>query len=195
MDERQSELERFHSLIAEPLHQFLSQAITGDAPPDRERTNRLLETLPSITERELEKLGHRDSACSICMQPFLAILAEEESASVMMSPAFFSEELGVTQLNQPWQCGHLFCKRDITKWIKTGKLTCPMCRKSFLEHGNEPQLQSWGESDPNAEIHVFTTDGNGLVDLEHFLSAQESAQRRDNSGDDSIQHEYSGMYS
>lgn len=70
-----------------------------------------------------------------------------------------------------------------------------MCRKSFLEHGNEPQLQSWGESDPNAEIHVFTTDGNGLVDLEHFLSAQESAQRRDNSGDDSIQHEYSGMYS
>jgi len=48
---------------------------------------------------------------------------------------------------------------------------------------------------------VFTTDGNGngLVDLEHFLSgirsAQESAQRRDNSGDDSIEHEYSGMYS
>jgi len=76
-----------------------------------------------------------------------------------------------------------------------------MCRKSFLEHGNEPQLQPWGESDPNAEMHVFTTDGNGngLVDLEHFLSgirsAQESAQRRDNSGDDSIEHEYSGMYS
>lgn len=47
------------------------------------------------------------------MQPFLAILAEEESASVMMSPAFFSEELGVTRLNQPWQCGHLFCKREL----------------------------------------------------------------------------------
>lgn len=127
------------------------------APFNGERTNRLLETLPSITEKELEKLGHRgnivlsfheisaislfniDSVCSVCMQSFLAILAEEESASVMVSPAFFSGELGVTQLNQPWQCGHLFCRRElrffsiklsetwlirslvsITKWIKTG---------------------------------------------------------------------------
>ena len=43
-------------IILEPqsAHAYLSSA-----PPDRERTNRLLETLPSITERELEKLGHR----------------------------------------------------------------------------------------------------------------------------------------
>jgi len=131
---------------------------TYSAPFNEERTNKLLETLPSITEKELEKLGHKgnivlsfhvisaisllkiDSVCSVCMQSFLAILAEEESASVMVSPAFFSGELGVTQLNQPWQCGHLFCRRElrifsiklsetnwlirslasVTKWIKTG---------------------------------------------------------------------------
>lgn len=47
------------------------------------------------------------------MQPFLAILAEEETASVMESPAFYSGELGVTRLGQPWQCGHLFCRREL----------------------------------------------------------------------------------
>lgn len=83
------------------------------------------------------------------MQPFLAILAEEETASVMDSPALFAGELGVTKLNKPWQCGHFFCRRElrfvffslspfrssftpgnpmlmilfsnsITKWLKTG---------------------------------------------------------------------------
>jgi hypothetical protein len=76
------------------------------------------------------------------MQPFLAILAEEETASAMESPAFYSGELGVTRLSEPWQCGHIFCRREfrillfchlvepgliltffynsIAKWIKTG---------------------------------------------------------------------------
>lgn len=89
----------------------------------------LLEALPAVSEKELEKLGHTgtlrksvesialispsDSACSICMQPLLAILAEEETASAMESPAFYSGELGVTRLSQPWQCGHIFCRREL----------------------------------------------------------------------------------
>ena len=123
-----SQLESEYIIVLEPKPAY---AYLYSAPFNEERTNKLLETLPSTTEKELEKLGHRgnivlsfhvisaisllniDSVCSVCMQSFLAILAEEESASVMVSPAFFSGELGVTQLNRPWQCGHLFCRREL----------------------------------------------------------------------------------
>uniref|UniRef100_A0A8H7Y1X7 RING-type domain-containing protein n=1 Tax=Psilocybe cubensis TaxID=181762 RepID=A0A8H7Y1X7_PSICU len=53
-----------------------------------------------------------DSSCPICMTPYLAILAEEETAHAMDSPAHPVEELGVTKLDRPWQCGHIFCRRE-----------------------------------------------------------------------------------
>jgi len=43
----------------------------------------------------------------------------------------------VTKLSQPWQCGHLFCRRDITKWIKGGHASCPMCRRLLVEATSE----------------------------------------------------------
>lgn len=41
----------------------------------------------------------------------MAILAEEETASVMDSPAYASEEMGVTKLDQT--CGHAFCRKEL----------------------------------------------------------------------------------
>jgi hypothetical protein len=61
----------------------------------------------------IQSINPLESTCSICIQPFLAIIAEGESAKVMESPAFFSGDLGVTRLSQPWQCGHLFCRREL----------------------------------------------------------------------------------
>lgn len=90
-----------------------------------------------------------DSTCPVCITPFPAILAEEEMALVMESPAHAFEEMGVTRL---WidsrdegerGCGHLFCRRwsvlislcgipvwltpmiSISKWIGGG-----VCQKS-----------------------------------------------------------------
>jgi len=63
----------------------------------------LLENLPRLTEKELVSSGHRDSLCPICLTPYLALLAEEESALAMESPAHPVEELGVTKLSQSWQ--------------------------------------------------------------------------------------------
>jgi len=60
-----------------------------------------------ITTRMLE-----DSSCPICFTSYLAIIAEEEIATVMDSPAHASEHLGVTKLSQPWQCGHMFCRKE-----------------------------------------------------------------------------------
>lgn len=191
-------------MITESLQRFLSQPTPEGVTSHQERTKTLLESLQAITEEDLVKLGHKDSTCSICIQPFLAILAEEESASVMESPALFSGELGVTRLNQPWQCGHLFCRRDITKWIKTGKLTCPMCRKSLVEPGSEPEPEPWQDSDLGTEGHpvhdMFAIGGN--ADLERFLfghtgtnSGQQDTRRRSNSESNNGRHDYSGMYS
>lgn len=45
----------------------------------------------------------------------MALVAEEEIAIAMDSPAHPVEELGVTRLAQPWQCGHLFCRRELSR--------------------------------------------------------------------------------
>ncbi|KAF8974316.1 hypothetical protein BDZ97DRAFT_11692 [Flammula alnicola] len=74
-----------------------------------------------------------DNFCPICFVPYLTILTEEEMASAMDSPAHPIEELGVTKLSQSCQCGHMFCRRDISKWITSGHASCPMCRRHLVE--------------------------------------------------------------
>ncbi|KAF9451683.1 hypothetical protein P691DRAFT_723419 [Macrolepiota fuliginosa MF-IS2] len=199
MNNEQDESQRLSEAFTESLQQFLSLSPAEQSGLNEERINALLETLSTISEKELEELGHKDSTCSICMQSFLAILAEGETASVMESPALYSGELGVTRLNQPWQCGHLFCRRDITKWIKTGKPTCPMCRKSLIEPGSQPETQ---ESTPQLPGHnQFALDV--IMGLDHMFSDRTDAhfarafdqRSRDDDGDDHSRNEYSGMYS
>lgn len=101
--------------------------------PSHKRIQELITSLPKISETELKDLGHSESVCPICFNTFLAILAEEEMALVMDSPAHPVEELGVTRLHET--CGHMFCRRDITKWIQDGRESCPTCRRAFLTTG------------------------------------------------------------
>ena len=54
-----------------------------------------------------------DSLCPICLTPYNVILTEEELALAMDSPAHPIEELGIAKLAQSWQCGHLFCRREL----------------------------------------------------------------------------------
>jgi hypothetical protein len=39
-----------------------------------------------------------DSSCPICLTPFSAVIAEEEMADAMSSPAYAAQDLGVTRL-------------------------------------------------------------------------------------------------
>ncbi|KAF8975297.1 hypothetical protein BDQ17DRAFT_1224147, partial [Cyathus striatus] len=109
-------------------------AVTGRNANFRQMQE-LINRLPRLSEEELNQLGQKDSLCSICFTPFLAILAEEEIAVAMDSPAHPVEELGVTKLGQTWQCGHIFCRKDISKWIQDGHDSCPMCRRPLVEGG------------------------------------------------------------
>jgi len=95
--------------------------------------------LQRVDEKSIVELGDSDSLCPICLTPYNVILTEEESALAMDSPAHPIEELGMAKLAQSWQCGHLFCRRDITKWITSGNDSCPMCRRQFLQQQNSSQ--------------------------------------------------------
>lgn len=51
-----------------------------------------------------------DNCCPICFNSFLAILASEEMALAMDSPAVATEDLGLTRLADT--CGHIFCRKE-----------------------------------------------------------------------------------
>ncbi|KIY51632.1 hypothetical protein FISHEDRAFT_5476, partial [Fistulina hepatica ATCC 64428] len=91
----------------------------------------LLDRLPRLTEAQIKALGDND-CCPICLTSFLALLAEEEMALAMDSPAHSPVNLGVTRLNEPWQCGHVFCRKDISTWIRDGHDSCPLCRQPLV---------------------------------------------------------------
>jgi len=105
-------------------------SLRGSLPPNQQALNQLVKDLPSLSEDDLSSLGHLDSQCPICIVPFLSLLAEEEMAQAMDSPAHPPEELGVTRLSQT--CGHIFCRKDITKWVANNHDTCPTCRRRLL---------------------------------------------------------------
>jgi len=102
---------------------------------EQQQIAELLASLPRVTDAELTSLGHDESVCPICFTKLLAILAEEEMAVAMDSPAHPVEELGVTRLKDT--CGHLFCRKDIGKWIRDGHDSCPMCRRPLIPLSNE----------------------------------------------------------
>jgi len=117
--------------------QRLRDSISASIPLTPAQTRGLIEGLPKLTEKELVRLGHEDSVCPICLNPLLAILAEEQIATAMDSPAYAIENLGVTRLSQAWQCGHIFCRRDLSKWIQEAHDSCPMCRQLLVQPSAE----------------------------------------------------------
>jgi len=115
----------------------------------------IVEKLPHLTESDLENLGHHDSSCSICMNTFLASLAEEEMAQAMDSPAQPAEDLGVTRLIDT--CGHVFCRKDLLSWIRDGNASCPLCRALFIKRPSRNDLIY-------ATRHVSAAYGDVTVD-------------------------------
>jgi len=91
----------------------------------------IIEKLPRLTEADLERLGHRDASCPICMNTFLAAIAEEDMAYAMDSPAQPVEDRGVTRLAET--CGHVFCRKDLLTWIRDRNSSCPVCRARLIK--------------------------------------------------------------
>jgi len=162
--------------------------------------------LQRVDEKSIVELGDSDSLCPICLTPYNVILSEEELALAMDSPAHPIEELGIAKLAQSWQCGHLFCRRDITKWITSGHDSCPMCRRQFLQQQSSSQTAdelARAEVDAQAVVSHLREVGQfmrqrgelrrHLEPLEariHYLTRNDSVE--DNGDEPSLN---SGMYS
>ncbi|KAH9854665.1 hypothetical protein C2E23DRAFT_817446 [Lenzites betulinus] len=116
------------------------------------RLDAFASSLPKVTERELITLGHSDSTCPICLTSLLALLAEEEMALAMDSPAHPVEELGVTKLAQT--CGHIFCRKDIHGWLYQGNTTCPTCRRPFITPAHE-EAGTRGDDSPAVQMALY----------------------------------------
>ncbi|KAF7352821.1 RING-type domain-containing protein [Mycena venus] len=138
--------------IRERIAQIVSDTIARGENPganlsQSSRVGRSSTASPRLTEAEIRDQDHHDSLCPICFTPFAAILAEEETALAMDSPAYPADELGVTKLAASWQCGHLFCRRDISKWIRGGHGSCPMCRRSLVESPSNSSSEPSGTAE------------------------------------------------
>ncbi|KAI0335922.1 hypothetical protein GY45DRAFT_1267407 [Cubamyces sp. BRFM 1775] len=113
----------------------------------RQREARLVDfanALPRLTESQLAALGQSDSTCPICLTSLRALMAEEETAIAMDSPAHPIEQLGVTRLSET--CGHIFCRKDIREWLFQGKTTCPTCRRPFIDFPQEQLDEATGRA-------------------------------------------------
>ncbi|KAI0086498.1 hypothetical protein BDY19DRAFT_960226 [Irpex rosettiformis] len=119
--------------MPEPLHMMYSRRLGSimarAADSSREAFTVFLANLPKMSEKELVASGHADSSCPICLNPFSAILTEEEMALAMDTPAHAIEDLGVTRLGT---CGHVFCAKDIRNWVLQGHNSCPFCRSVLI---------------------------------------------------------------
>ncbi|CAL1713086.1 unnamed protein product [Somion occarium] len=124
------ELLQNHPGIATALAESLTNvAILGQ--PSRLKIDEFLSSLPKLTEQDIVTSELTDASCPICITPFLALLAEEEMAVAMESPAHHTEELGVTKLQN--KCGHVFCRKDIQNWLRGGHNSCPTCRRTLVD--------------------------------------------------------------
>ncbi|KAI8978687.1 hypothetical protein BD414DRAFT_444837 [Trametes punicea] len=117
----------------------------------RARLDNFANSLPRLSESDLAALGQSDSTCPICLTSLLALLAEEEMALAMDSPAHPAEELGVTRLVQT--CGHVFCRKDIREWLFQGNTTCPTCRRPFMT----PSPEEARAAQLNREVEEVTS--------------------------------------
>jgi uncharacterized protein YbaR (Trm112 family) len=181
---------------AQEIDEVVSQFRLFNRRLSQQQRQKLFSELPKMTEADLVASGHQDDVCPICFNTFLAILAEEEIAHAMDSPAHPVDEQGVTKLHNT--CGHIFCRKDIMKWITEGHDSCPSCRRPLITDEERRERGVFPQSEENwlrpwlVDSHMVTRD-SGLpaqlptvsIDSFHGLGSVAENDR----------YQFAGMYS
>ncbi|KZP32896.1 hypothetical protein FIBSPDRAFT_943868 [Athelia psychrophila] len=144
--------EREYEAAGHPERMDLMDLLMGgiDIPTSgalsHQQIQELSNSLPRLTEQDLVKLGHGGRHSDMVhLRAAHAQSPQAMTPHAMDSPAHAFEEMGVTRV---WfadrdegkrGCGHVFCRRCLSKWIGGGHDTCPSCRHALLP-----------ESTPNA---------------------------------------------
>ncbi|KAL4075889.1 hypothetical protein J3A83DRAFT_4370112 [Scleroderma citrinum] len=191
------------ALAADEIDDLVSQfrLRTSNRRLSHQQMQILFDGLPAITEADLTEDHKLDAVCPICYNTLVAILAEEETAKAMDSPTHPIEEMGVTKLQKT--CGHLFCRKDIMKWISEGHDSCPSCRRPLLTDAerreNEPRPPAGDRFRPWRGLELATRSRlpNRPLNFSAALGVGPDgigSQDRSNEGQNE-RYEFSGMYS
>ncbi|KAJ7276349.1 hypothetical protein B0H12DRAFT_1214930 [Mycena haematopus] len=117
-----------------------------------------IDSLPILTKDDVDV----SDSCPICLVSFESLLADSEP----------KEGLGVTKLS----CGpisHIFCRKDLSEWIRNLHGSCPTCRYEFLDihpPGSDDESSDGGEYIPNPneddddEEDAFIDTSDGFTD-------------------------------
>ncbi|KAG2348842.1 hypothetical protein BDR05DRAFT_384009 [Suillus weaverae] len=105
-----------------------------------QRVKDALDDLPVLHNSAIPK----DESCAICLTPFDAILSGE-----VLQEGEGEFEDGVTKVVG---CGHLFCRKDLSEWIRNFHGSCPTCRHPFLD------IKPYTESDAESSDDEYFPD-------------------------------------
>ncbi|KAH8830813.1 hypothetical protein DL96DRAFT_976035 [Flagelloscypha sp. PMI_526] len=193
------------STIALALREFLD-AHSGSAnglSNEFSEQDEIIEKLPRLTENDIPD---KDDSCPICFTPWLAILAEEDTVMAMDSPAYPVEYSGVTKLSQEGQCNHIFCRRDILKWIEDSHNSCPLCRQPLLKKPESTNSEPMPDSERDGAaalqetleetLNAANANNNTETDpatrfretMERLLPTLVQAQGTQGTDDEELQH-------
>ncbi|KAJ8593297.1 hypothetical protein M405DRAFT_859064 [Rhizopogon salebrosus TDB-379] len=125
------------------------------------RVEDALDDLPILHASSVPK----DESCAICLTTFDAILSGDVSQEG-------ETEDGVTKVVG---CGHLFCRKDLSEWIRNFHGSCPTCRHPFLDI--KPYTESDAESSDGDYIpeddEEEEDDFFGVDEFEHDIEVEE----------------------
>ncbi|KAF8812396.1 hypothetical protein BYT27DRAFT_7251932 [Phlegmacium glaucopus] len=152
----------------EPAAVNALQPVQAASMSPQDRIEMFLQSLPVLNKDSDVAL---EDSCPICLMPFTSIFAEDCSAE--------PETAGVTKL---MDCGHMFCRRDLTNWIRSHHGSCPTCRHIFLNirspSESDDESSDGGEYLPNADDD-FEDEDEDALDLDAFSDAEMSVEHMD----------------
>ncbi|KAF7432823.1 hypothetical protein PC9H_004766 [Pleurotus ostreatus] len=97
----------------------MAELFVGPTSSPHERAAAFIAALPRLHIYDLRR--NLDDSCPVCLVPLTMVLAEDDSDI---------GDAGVTKLEG---CGHMFCRRDLSVWIRGLHGNCPTCRHVFLD--------------------------------------------------------------
>ncbi|KAG7449315.1 uncharacterized protein BT62DRAFT_992354 [Guyanagaster necrorhizus] len=129
---------------------------------DHHHCQRVGQLIQSLVVLEKHTVPLQDS-CPICLIPFSDFFDDGDN---------LAPDCGVTKLDG---CGHIFCRKDLTEWIRTLHGSCPTCRHIFLDI--RPPSESDDESSDGGEYIPNDDEDDeafyGEVEYEDFIEVDE----------------------
>ncbi|TFK43579.1 hypothetical protein BDQ12DRAFT_675206 [Crucibulum laeve] len=116
-----------------------------------------IEHLPVLSKDQVRL----DDSCPICLMPL---------ESLFIPPDDETDDAGVTKLPG---CGHVFCRKDLSEWIRSQHGSCPTCRHVFLNirppSDSDDESSDGGEYIPPEDLEEDEEDF--IIEIDGFSEA------------------------